>query len=168
MQYHEVPSAPAAVLLFAILYHESCRHPVLAGTTLAHSVGQSRPFTEFADLRPEAMAGRIMTASTILERFDVPGVQRWMRHADVADNTNYSPDADIAREGLRADIENLAIAIHDAERGAVEKGWAAVALDPPRPWIIFSELPSLAQEGRRSQARFLLARIVFAPKRRLG
>lgn len=52
----------SAIYLLAALYHESGRPSVAAGNTLAHTVGQARPFTEFADLDVEARMGRVLTA----------------------------------------------------------------------------------------------------------
>jgi len=55
-------------------------------------------------------------------------------------------------------IDNLAEAIHECERPAIERGWTVIVLDPPRPWIPFSELPEVAKTGRRNQAQFFLSR----------
>ena len=134
------------VPLLAVLYHESGRSSVAAGTTLAHSVGQGRPFTEWPDLRQEAKDGREMTAAALLERFAFGTCYRTLSPAR-----------------LREQVEALAPVIHECEREAVEQGLVAVVLDPPRPWIPFVELPEAAQEGRRNQARYLLARFAIGP-----
>lgn len=133
--------------LLAVIYHESGRPSVAAGTTLAHSLGQGRPFTEWPDLRQEAKDGREMTAAALLERFAFGTCYRTLSPAR-----------------LREQVEALAPAIHECEREAVEQGLVAVVLDPPRPWIPFAELPEAAQEGRRNQARYLLARFAVGPR----
>jgi len=140
-------SDSCALPLLAALYHESSRASVTTGQTLAHTVGQARPFIEWPDLRQEAKDGREMTAGALLERFVFNP-----RHS------NPSP----AR--LREQIDALAPAIHECERDAIEQGLVAVVLDPPRPWVPFNELPEVAQEGRRGQARYLLTRFAVSPR----
>jgi hypothetical protein len=134
-----------SVLFLAAIYHEACRAAVTAGSTLAHAVGQAKPFTELADLRVEALQGRLLTATELLGRFDFTG----FAPAGL-------PDA--------AKVEQLAAAIHECERPAIDRGWTVVQLDPPRPWIPFADLPELAREGRRWQARYLLRMFVVSPR----
>lgn len=133
---------PLATLLAAI-YHESSRPSVEAGTTLAHAVGQARPFTEFNGLSADARKGREATALRLLERFDF-------------NNFDYSAPA--------MDMEVLARGIHEAERYAVDRGWTVVKIDPPRPWVTFDDLPEVAREGRRRQARYFLERFIVTPR----
>lgn len=137
--------SPASALL-AALYHESCRPGVAAGTTLAHAVGQARPFTEFADLSADAMRGRINTASELLGRYSI---------AHTVDRMERASDHE---------VEQLAQAIHECEKTAVDRGWTVVKLDPPRPWITFADLPEPAQAGRRKQAKYLLDRLVLSKR----
>ena len=125
----------------AALYHESGRPSVAAGSTLAHSLGQGRPFVEFGALRAEARMGRELTAEKLLQRF---GFYSLANRGDA----------------VEVDEESLARAIHECERDAIDRGWVAVVLDPPRPWIEFDALPEQAQTGRRNQARFLIERFV--------
>jgi hypothetical protein len=125
--------------LLAVLYHESGRASVQAGATLAHSVGQAKPFTEWSDLRQEARMGREMTAKELLRRFEFAPVSAWLEPTTLA-------------------IENLAEVIHECERLAIDRGWTVIVLDPRRPWIPFSDLPEVAKTGRRNQAQFFLAR----------
>lgn len=129
------------ITILAALYHESGRQSVAIGATLAHSVGQARPFTEYADLRHEARLGRELTAEMLLGRFEFGSLPR--------------------AEGLEPTtpyVDALAEAIHECERPAIDRGWTVIQLDPPHPWIPFSDLPPQAQEGRRNQARYFLAR----------
>lgn len=135
--------SPASTLL-AVLYHESCRPGVDAGTTLAHSVGQARPFTEFVDLASDALKGRLNTAAELLERYQIGAILE----------ARIEPPSD-------ADVERLAQAIHECERTAIDRGWTVVKLDPPRPWIAFADLPEPAQVGRRKQAKYLLDRLAL-------
>lgn len=127
-------------LLLAILYHESGRAPVAAGETLSHAVQspQARPFVEWPSLPSDARAGRLMTARALLERYDISVVI-----------------PDLGTEPVS--VDDLARAIHECERGAVEAGLVLVKLD--RPWVAFADLPAQAQEGRRRQAQYLLARL---------
>lgn len=133
-----------SILLLAALYHESVRFSVKQGQTLAHAVGQPRPvFTEFADLPADALRGRMLTAELLLRTHDLAPLDSMMNTVQV-----------------EPDVDALARAIHRAERGAVRRGLVVVKLSPPRPWIPFEELPELAQNGRRHQARFFLSRFV--------
>ncbi len=125
--------------LIAVLYHESGRVSVQTGATLAHSVGQAKPFTEWADLRQEARMGREMTAKELLRRFEFAPVPAGLEPTTPA-------------------IDNLAEAIHECERIAIARGWTVIVLDPPRPWIPFADLPEVAKTGRRNQAKFFLSR----------
>lgn len=122
--------------LLAILFHA----PVAAGQTLAHAVQspQARPFVEWPDLPAEVQKGRRLTAANLLSRF----------------NVDADPFPDLGTEPVSADT--LAAEIHAAEREAVDRGLVLVKLN--RPWVEFSDLPEQAQEGRRRQARYLLAR----------
>jgi len=141
--------SPLSTLLFAAIYHEGGRPSVAAGNTLAHSVGQARPFTEFADLEPDAQHGRMTTAGLILA-----AVEPW------CPATGSQPLADA--------VDWLARIIHNAERTAIENGWVVIKLNPPRPWIPFDELPEVAQAGRRGQATYLLSRFGFRDVPALG
>lgn len=134
-----------AIYLLALLLHESGRAPVQEGLTLAHAVQspQARPFIEWPDLPAEVQHGRKMTADRILDRFHVG-----------------DPFPDLGAEPVS--VDELAAAIHEAERAAVEAGYVLVKLG--RPWVPFRELPEQAQEGRRRQARFLMSRAFFAPR----
>lgn len=135
------------VLLLAALYRESSRRSVAEGTTLAHVVGQAQPFTEFGDLPDTAKRGLILTASALLQQIDI---------TDVADDPQGPPNAD--------QLAWLAEVIHNAEREAIEAGLVAVKLDPPRPWVEYSELPAGAQQGRQQQAAFFLQRFQIEPR----
>lgn len=132
--------------LLAILLHESGRAPVAAGQTLAHAVQspQTRPFVEWPDLPAEVQQGRRLTASNLLARF----------------NVDADPFPDFGTEPVSEDT--LAVEIHAAEREAVDRGLVLVKLN--RPWVEFVNLPEQAQEGRRRQARYLLARAWWWPK----
>lgn len=134
-------------LLLAALYHESGRISVAAGDTLAHSVGQARPFTEFGDLEVDARDGRLLTAMNLEQRIHISGFRPATSLNEPADQAEF-----------QADVEWLARAIHDAEREAIELGKVVIKLNPPRPWIPFEQLPEAAQAGRRRQATFFLAR----------
>jgi hypothetical protein len=131
------------ITIMAAVYHESGRPSVASGHTLAHAVGQARPFTEFTGLSADARRGRELTAERLLERFDFH-------------NFDYSAPA--------IDMEDVARGIHEAEREAVDRGWTVVKLAPPRPWIAFDDLPEQAQEGRRNQARYFLERFIVVPR----
>jgi hypothetical protein len=133
------------ITLMAVIYHESGRPSVAAGSTLAHSLGQGRPFAEFAEIRPEARRGRELTAERLLQRFLFLGLHTRDHNTQV-------------------EVEDLARAIHECERKAIELGLVVVVLDPPRPWIEFDALPEQAQEGRRNQARYLLERFVVVAR----
>ncbi len=133
--------------VLAVIYHESGRPSVASGDTLAHTLGQARPFTEYPDLRPEARLGRNLTAHGLLERFSFQSSTAKDRH-DPADLPI-------------VDVETLARGIHEAERPAIDRGWTVIVLDPPRPWIAFDDLPEQAKTGRRNQARYLLDRFVI-------
>lgn len=131
-------------LLLALLYHESGRAPVKDGQTLAHTLQpQERPFIEWPELPTEVQLGRRMTARGLLLRFDIG-----------------DPIPDFGTWPVSVDA--LATAIHEAERAAVERGLVLEKLN--RPWVPFNELPEAAQEGRRRQARFLLARLFWTWK----
>ena len=136
-----------SILLLAALYHESVRHAVAQGQTVAHTVGSARPFTEFADLPVDAMRGRLLTAELLLRTLDLQPLR---------------PMGDAAE--VEPHVDALAQAIHRAERGAVRRGLVVVKLDPPRPWLPFDKLPEAAQNGRRHQARFFLSRFAVRPK----
>lgn len=139
------PYSPAAALL-AALYHESCRRPVADGTTLANAVGQAQKYTEFADLRGDVLRGRLTTATELLERFKISALVE--RIEPVSDRQ----------------LEQVASAIHECERTAIDRGWTAVVLDPPRPWIAFADLPVLARTGRFAQAKYLLDGLDLQPR----
>lgn len=131
-----------AITILAVLLHESGRPSVEQGATLAHSMGQGRPFTEYSDISPEARQGRELTAKHLLMRLDVK-------------STTGAP--------TQASVERLAQVIHECEAPAIERGWVVVKLDPPRAWIPFKDLPGQAKTGRRNQARFLLSRFDVFP-----
>ena len=132
--------------LLAILLHESGRAPVAAGQTLAHAVQspQTRPFVEWPDLPAEVQQGRRLTAANLLARFNVE-----------ADSFPVPGDQAFS-------VDMLAAEIHAAVREAVDRGLVLVKLN--RPWVEFADLPEQAQEGRRRQARYLLARAWWWPK----
>lgn len=137
------------VLLLASQLHESGRAPVRAGETLAHAVQspQVRPFVEWADLPPEVVVGRTMTAARLLAAFEV---------------VHHAPDA--AYDDINDQmVVDLAAAIHEAERSAIDGGYVLVKLN--RPWIPYAELPEQAQAGRKRQAFYLLQRYRFNPRR---
>lgn len=134
----------SAIYLLAALYHESGRPSVAAGNTLAHTVGQARPFTEFADLDVEARMGRVLTARTMMERFSFESIDG---PAAQSGDLSRQPGGGLIAASPAA-VEAVAQAIHECERPAIE-----------RPWIPFGELPAPAQEGRRGQARYLLERV---------
>ena len=134
---------PPATIILAAIYHESGRASVQSGATLAHAVGQAKPFTEYGDLRPEARQGREMTATELLRRLKFNS------------RTGFEPTTPA--------VDDLAATIHECERPAIDRGWTVIVLDPPRPWIPFAELPEGAREGRRNQARYFLARFDVAP-----
>lgn len=137
-----------SILLLAALYHESGRYAVQQGQTLAHAVGQPRPaFTEFADLPHDALCGRMLTAELLLRTHDIRSLDSMMNVPQV-----------------EPDVDALARAIHQAERGAIRRGLVVVKLNPPRPWIPFEELPEAAQNGRRHQARYFLSRFKVHPR----
>ncbi len=137
------PTTPYTLLL-AALYHESGRTSVAAGDTLAHAVGQAKPFTEFGALSEDARDGRLLTAMNLEQRVQFTGF------------TSRDPSA--IGPLIRLRIWALARIIHDAEREAIELGKVVVKLDPPRAWIPFEQLPEAAQHGRLRQAAFFLAR----------
>ena len=130
-----------AVLLLAMLYHESTRASVQAGNTA----------TEWGSLLADGVRGRLLTASEILERFTIDGVAGLLEgvHDVRLDND---------------EVEFFARSLHECARPAVDRGWTVVKLDPPRPWLGFYDMPPAAQEGRRNQARFLLERLVLNRK----
>jgi hypothetical protein len=134
-----------AVCLLAVILHESGRQPVAEGKTLAHALKspQVRPFSEWQDLPAEVQNGRRMTARGLLELFHIG-----------------EPFPDFGTDPVSD--RDLAEAIHECERKAVEAGRVVVALN--RPWTPFAELPPEAQEGRLMQARYLKARALFAPR----
>ncbi len=135
------------VLHLAFHLHESGRASVKAGETLAHAVQspQVRPFVEWSDLPPEVIVGRTMTAARMLGVFDV---------------IHHAPDA--AYDDINDQmVSELAAAIHEAERAAIDGGYVLVKLH--RPWIPYAELPEQAQAGRRRQAFYLLQRYRFNP-----
>lgn len=135
----------ASAILLAVLLHESGRAPVADGQTLAHAVAapQARPFVEWPDLPADVQLGRRMTARNLLERFDL---------GEVCPDLGVEP----------VSVHQLAAAIHECEREAIERGLVLVKLD--KPWIPFDELPEQAQKGRRRQARYLLARAQWTPR----
>jgi len=141
------PTPSPATALLAALYHESSRPSVAAGTTLAHVAGQAQPFTEFVNLTGDALKGRLNTAAELLERYRVGAIL----HARIDPVTD-------------GEVEQLAQAIHECERTAVDRGWTVVKLDPPRPWMTFADMPEPAQQGRRKQAKYLLERLVLSPR----
>ena len=143
--------------ILAVVYHDSGRPSVAAGSTLAHSLGQGRPFVEYRDLRPQARQGREMTAQGLLQRFVFNSITLFA--ADQHSRGNPPAEADVGA----IDVDTLARGIHECERPAIEAGMVAVVLDPPRPWIPFDALPAQAQDGRRSQARYLLDRFFILP-----
>lgn len=135
----------AAITLLAVILHESGRAPVADGQTLAHAVQspQVRPFIEWADLPAEVQAGRRLTAGNLLKRYNV---------GEVIPDFGTEP----------VSVDDLATAIHECERDAIDRGFVLVKLN--RPWIPFVDLPEQAQEGRRRQARYLLARAWWTPR----
>lgn len=59
------------------------------------------------------------------------------------------------------DVETLAMLLHEAGREAVEKGATVAAEnlgDTARKFLEWGEISETAKEGRRIQARFLIAR----------
>lgn len=138
--------SPLSTLLFAALYHESGRSSVAAGDTLAHAVGQARPFTEFGALSEDARDGRLITAMNLEQRIEIMGFTS-------RDPSAFGPLAEHA-----ALVNRLARLIHEAEREAIDLGKVVVKLDPPRSWIPFEQLPEAAQAGRLRQATFFLSR----------
>lgn len=124
--------------------HESGRASVAAGQTLAHAVQspQVRPFVEWLDLPSHVIAGRIVTAAGLLERYEIAHI------------VNPQPVDDRA-------IESLATMIHDSERKAIDNDLVLVRLN--RPWVPFADLPEPAQQGRRRQAAYLFSRFEFVP-----
>lgn len=139
------PTTPYTLLL-AALYHESGRTSVAAGDTLAHAVGQAKPFTEFDALSEDARDGRHLTAMNLEQHVQFTGF------------TSRDPSAIGPLDLHKAQQAALARIIHDAEREAIELGKVVVKLDPPRAWIPFEQLPEAAQAGRLRQAAFFLAR----------
>jgi hypothetical protein len=133
------------IWLLAALYHASTQQPVTEGKTLAHALGGQglRPWCEWTELPATVQDGRRRTACGLLERYHIG-----------------EPFPDFGTDPV-SDLE-LAEAIHDAERKAVEQGQALVNLG--RPWTPFAELPEIAREGRIMQARYLKARAFFAPR----
>lgn len=134
-----------AIYLLAVMLHESGRQLVAEGKTLAHALKspQVRPFSEWPDLPAEVQHGRRMTARGLLELFHVG-----------------EPFPDLGTDPVSD--RDLAEAIHESERKAVEAGRVVVSLG--RPWTPFDELPEIAREGRMMQARYLKARAFFAPR----
>lgn len=133
-----------AIYVLAVLYHESERAPVAAGETLAAAERLAAlPFVEWGDLPAHVQRGRRMTAEQLLARFSVG-----------------APFPDLGAQPVG--VEDLAAAIHEAERPAVEQG--LVLRNLGRPWIPFDQLPAPAQDGRRRQARYLLGRAFIAPR----
>lgn len=135
------------VILLAFHIHESGCAPVKAGETLAHAVQspQVRPFVEWPDLPPEVVVGRTMTAARLLAAFEV---------------VHHAPDA--AYDDINDEmVSELAAAIHEAERAAVDGGYVLVKLN--RPWVPYGDLPEQAQAGRKRQAFYLLQRYRFNP-----
>lgn len=132
--------------MFAYLLHESCRASVAAGTTLAHATDPSkvRPFQDWQDLPPEVRSGRRMTSEAFLVKYEIGRV---------------GIDLDPARPVY---ADEVAVAIHEAERGAVDAGLVAVKLD--RPWVPFADLPEAAKAGRIRQAKFLTERFALVPR----
>lgn len=58
------------------------------------------------------------------------------------------------------DAERLARELHEAGREAVERG-AVVNRVPGQPFLGWDEISEAAREGRRIQARYLLARFTI-------
>lgn len=133
------------VSILAFHVHESGRASVAAGQTLAHAVQSPavRPFVEFADLPPRVVAGRTMTASRLLDVFEVKPHAPDVAYDDINDEM----------------IVELAQEIHAAERAAIDAGMVLVQLN--RPWVGFSDLPEQAQTGRKRQAVYLLGKFAF-------
>lgn len=144
------PNLPPFLLILAALYHESSRTSVAAGDTLAHTVGQAAPFTEFPDLEVDGRDGRVMTAGNLMRRVIFTGFPP---------RESLNEPADLAQ--FDADTDRLARIIHEAEREAIEAGKVVRKLNPPRPWIPFDQLPEPAQKGRRRQAVFFLRRFTI-------
>lgn len=136
------------VITLARLIHEAGRAPVVAGQTLSHAVQspQTRPFIEWTDLPPHVIAGRTMTAAGLLARFEVKPHVPDVAYDDISDDM----------------VADLAAALHEAERKAIEGGFVLVRLD--RPWVPFSDLPEQAQAGRKRQAFHLLQGLAFASR----
>ena len=68
------------------------------------------------------------------------------------------------RKSVWAEI--LARDIHEAQRGAVEKGKTLTRVlgSAPYPFIEWDDLPEKAKEGRRIQAVYLLNKYNITPK----
>lgn len=128
-----------AIYLLAILLHESGRASVAAGDTLAHAVApkQTRPFVEWPDLPAHVQEGRRQTAKNLL--------------------SGHLMGAPFPDFGTGATEQDLAAAIHLAEREAISAGNVLIQLN--RPWVAFGDLPEAAQAGRRRQAAYLRSRI---------
>ncbi|HRS17744.1 MAG TPA: hypothetical protein P5234_16020 [Thermoanaerobaculaceae bacterium] len=127
------------------LIDDSARQSVAEGKTLAHALepSRARPFSEWPDLPARVQEGRRQVARGLLRLFYIG-----------------APFPDFGADPV-ADID-LARALHDCERPMVDSGRSLVDLQ--RPWIEFSDLPPLAQEGRVMQARYLKVRAFFAPR----
>lgn len=139
-----------STLVLTALYHESGRSSVAAGDTLAHSVGQAKPFTEFDALTGDAREGRLLTATNLMQRIVFTGL---------VPTTSLNEPLDQAEHLTK--VAWLAVVIHDSEREAIERGLVVVKLNPPRPWIPFADLPDVAKAGRRRQAAFFLNRFTI-------
>lgn len=131
------------VYLLAVLLHESCRRSVAEGKTLAATCGVHVDFAEWPDLHPRVHHGRRLTARGLLQRFEIG---------------EPLPDLGTDPVGDR----DLAIAITECERAAVEAGDVQVML--AKPWTTFDDLPEAAREGRLMQARYLKERAFFMPR----
>lgn len=102
-------------LILAHQIHESGRASVSSGQTLAHTVepAKTRPFIEWDALPPRVIAGRVITAAGLLTAYNV---------------TKHVPD--VAYDDINdAMVSELAEAIHNAERKAIEGGFVLIQLD---------------------------------------
>lgn len=77
---------------------------------------------------------------------------------------------------LEVDVEELARELHEAGRDAVEAGATVAAehlgeraeVESPRKFIEWDDLTENAKDGRRSQARNLLAKFAIFPRHEKG
>lgn len=61
-------------------------------------------------------------------------------------------------------VEELAQALHEAGREAVERGLILRRPAEPPPFVEWADCPDHVREGRRVQARWLLAHYEIAPR----